>query len=140
MSNTERKGFNWKGFLNSSFWTGVFISIFAVLVSMFIGNIAYYSTHIAHKVESFWEKADQMEFFLDDYQKILKNECRNSDDTTDKILCFNLHRATERYLKEMSQCFDKATEMKGPIDQGRLKNFLDELQKERERRENKVKI
>ena len=63
MSNTERKGFNWKGFLNSSFWTGVFIGIFAVLVSMFIGNITYYSTHIAHKVESFGKKPIKWNFF-----------------------------------------------------------------------------
>lgn len=136
----DKKRFDWslREYLNKSFWVGIFIGIFAVLGSMLIGNVAYYSIH---KDGGFWHKTEQIGFFLDDYQKTLKNECRNSDDDVYKLLCFKLHRATSRYFKEMSQCFDKAVEMKNPDNtEERLKNFLDELAKENDRRFGRKKI
>lgn len=134
MSNFDR-GF--LKFFNKSFWIGLLVGFTSVV------------GFVAHQKE-FWpffvnqsgveEKAEQLGVFLEGYQKTLKSECRNSSDDVDKLLYFNLYRATSRYFKEMSRCFDEAAEMKEPVDQDRLKNFLDELDKERERRENKVKI
>lgn len=125
-------------FFNKSFWIGLLVGFTSV-----VSFVAYHKelrpfVVNPHGVE---EKAEQLGFFLEDYQKILKSECRNSDDDVYKLLYFNLHRATSRYLKEMSRCFDKAAEMKNPDNiEERLKNFLDELVKENDRRFGRKKI
>lgn len=132
--------FDWSflKFFNKSFWTGLLVGVIAV-----VSHVAYYGELRpfiinSHSVE---EKAEQLGFFLEGYQKTLRENARQSDDNVDKLLCFKLHIATSLYLKQMTKCFDEAFAMKDPNNlEGRLKNFLDELQKEKERIENKVKI
>ena len=130
--------FDWSflKFFNKSFWIGLLLGVIAV-----VSHVAYYGElrpFLAnpHSVE---EKAEQLGFFLDDYQKTLREHAKQSGDDVDKLLCFKLHKETSLYMKQMTQCFDEAFKMKNPdITQDHLKNFLDELQKEREG--NKIKI
>lgn len=139
---TERKRFDWSflNFFNKSFWIGLLVG-FASVVSF----VAYHKELRPFVVNlhsiGVEEKAEQLGFFLEGYQKTLKESARKFDDNVDKLLCFKLHMATALYLKQMAKCFDEAFAMKDPNNlEWRLKNFLDELQKEREKRENKVKI
>lgn len=136
MSRGKRFDWSFLKFFNKSFWIGLIVGFTSV-----VSFVAYHKelrpfVINPHSVE---EKAEQLEFFLEDYQKTLRENARQSDDDVDKLLCFKLYKATFLYMREMTQYFDEAFKMKNPdITQDHLKNFLDGLKKERE--ENKIKI
>lgn len=137
---TEGKRFDWSflKFFSKSFWIGLLVGIISV-----VSSVAYHKELCPFIVnpQGVEEKSEQLGFFLESYQKALKENARKSEDNVDKLLCFKLHIATSLYLRQMTNCFDEAFAMKDPNNlEGRLKNFLDDLKKEKERRENKVKI
>ena len=106
-------------------------------------HVAYYGElqPLVVRPACFEEKSEQIACFIEDYQKTLKETCQKSDDDVEKLLCFKLYRVTSLYTKQMTKYFDEAFAMSDQdITQDRLKDFIDGLKKEKERRENKIKI